>query len=57
MELCLAAKRKPGLRLSSKWWEQPALDITGIRVEHAVAKEGGRDGIGVIGGRGIWRVG
>ena len=27
MELCLAAERKPVMRLSRKWWEQPALDI------------------------------
>ena len=31
MELCLAAERNPGMRLSRQWWYQPALDIMGIR--------------------------
>ena len=31
MDLCLAAEQNPGMRLSSQLWEQPALDITGIR--------------------------
>ena len=35
MDLCLEEERKPGMRLSSKWWEQPALDILGIRAGHA----------------------
>ena len=45
MEFCLAAERNPGLRLSRQWWEQPTLDILGIRVEHAEA-EGERVGLG-----------
>ena len=35
MEFCLAVELKPGLRLSRRWWEDPALDILGIRVGHA----------------------
>ena len=31
MDLCLAAERKPLMRLYRQWWEQPALDIIGIR--------------------------
>ena len=31
MDLCLAAERKPVMRLSRQWWDQPALDIMGIR--------------------------
>ena len=38
MEFCLVGERKPVLRLSRRWWEQPALDILGIRVGHAEAK-------------------
>ena len=40
MDLCLAAERKPGMRLSRRWWEQPSLDILGIRVSHDAAKGG-----------------
>ena len=43
MEFCLAATRKPGLRLSRRWLEKTALDILGIRVGHAAAKGGGGD--------------
>ena len=32
MELCLAVERNPPLQLSRRLWEQPALDILGIRV-------------------------
>ena len=45
MKLFPAAERKLGLRLSRQWWEQPTLDILGIRVEHAEA-EGERVGLG-----------
>ena len=27
MELCLAAKRKPGPRVEMRWWEQEGLDL------------------------------
>ena len=40
MELCLAAERKPGMRLSRQWWEYPALDILGIRAGRASVEEG-----------------
>ena len=39
MDLCLEAERKPVMHLSRRWWEQPALDILGIRAGH-VAVEG-----------------
>ena len=41
MDLCLASERNPGLRLSRQWWDQPALDIMGIRAGHAAAEGGG----------------
>ena len=41
VDLCLAAERKPGMRLSRKWWEQPVMDILGIRVGHASSGRGG----------------
>ena len=44
MDLCLAAERNPETRLSRKWWEQPALDIMGIRVGQAAAEGGGGGG-------------
>ena len=37
MDLCLVAEQNPGLRLSRQWWEQPALDILGIRAGHAAS--------------------
>ena len=37
MYLCLTAERKPGMCLSRKWWEKPALDIVGIRVGQVAA--------------------
>ena len=42
MDLCLAAEHRPGLRLSRQWWEQPAMDILGIRAGHSEA-EGGKE--------------
>ena len=42
MELCLAAERNKGMRLSRKWWEQPTLYTTGIRAGKA-ATEGGEE--------------
>ena len=35
MDLILAAERKPGIRLSRQWCDQPALDIMGIRAGRA----------------------
>ena len=34
MDLCLVAERDPVMRLSRRWWENPALDILGIRAGH-----------------------
>ena len=38
MDFCLAAERKPVLRLSRKWWEKTDLDIPGISVGHVAAE-------------------
>ena len=35
MDLCLAEDRRPGMRLSWRWWEHPALDILGVRAARA----------------------
>ena len=42
MDLCLAADRNPGLHLSRQWWDQPALDILGIRAGQETS-EGGEE--------------
>ena len=42
MDLCLAAERKPGMRLPRRWWEQTALDILGTRAGN-VELEGGKE--------------
>ena len=31
MDLCLAAQRRPGSRLSKRWWDQDGLDLEGMR--------------------------
>ena len=46
MYLCLAAEQNPGLRLSRKCWEKPALRILGIREGHTEAEVGGGGGGG-----------
>ena len=38
MDLCLVAERDLGLRLSRRRWEQPTLDILGIRAGNVVAE-------------------
>ena len=38
MDLCLLEEQNPGMRLSRRWWEQPTLDILGIRAGHAAAE-------------------
>ena len=53
MDLYLAAERKLGLRLSKKWWEQPAMDILRIRAGHVAAETVGVDDSGIIGGGGV----
>ena len=40
MDLCLEAERNLILRLSSRFWEQPALGILGLRAVHAAAEVG-----------------
>ena len=42
MDLFLAAEQNPGMRLSRGLWDQPALDIMGIRAGRKAA-EGGED--------------
>ena len=41
VDLCLAAERRPGMRLLWRWWDQPALDILGVRAVHVAAEMGG----------------
>ena len=38
IDFCLAVERKPGMRLSRRWWENPALDITRIKAGQAAAE-------------------
>ena len=40
MDLCMAAEQRLGIRLSGRWWEQPTLNILGIRAEHAEVERG-----------------
>ena len=44
MDLCLATERNPGLRLSRRWWEHPALDIIEIVVVHGAVEVSRGDG-------------
>ena len=47
MDLCLAAKRRPGPRVAMRWWEQERLDLEGMRTAARKAEGtvgGGRDG-------------
>ena len=57
MDLCLAAERKQGMRLSMRWWEKPDLDILGIRAGHETTYGEGGYGEGIIRGGGRGRVG
>ena len=43
MYLCLAAEKKPGMRLSRRWWAQPAPDYLEIRVGNEKMEGGGRE--------------
>ena len=36
----MAEEKKPGLQLSRRWWEQPTLDILGIREGYTAAEMG-----------------
>ena len=38
MDFFLVAERDPGLRLSRRWWDQPALGILGIRSGQAASE-------------------
>ena len=53
MDLCLAAKRRPRLRVSTRWWEQKGLDLEGMRVAvwEAEQTEGGGGGDGDCSGK------
>ena len=31
MDLCLAAERRPGPRVSKRWWEQDGVDVEGMQ--------------------------
>ena len=44
MDLYLVENRNPGMRLSRRWWEQPAMDIRVIIVGHVAAEGGGGEG-------------
>ena len=46
MELCCETERRPEMRILKRWWEHPALNILGIRVEHAAADMGEEKGTG-----------
>ena len=45
MNLCLAAKQRPGPRVEIRWWEQEGLDLEGMRTTswEAEEKEGAED--------------
>ena len=52
MDLYFAEEQKPGMRISGRWWEQPALDTISIKAGKESAEGGGIRGvIGVGGGR------
>ena len=55
MDLCLAAELNMRMRISRRWWEQPAPDILEMRARNATSAGGGEDGDGKIGGRGRLR--
>ena len=58
MDLCLVVEQNLVIRLFRQWWDQPTLDILGIRAEHAAASAGeetgerGRLYYGMMKGRG-----
>ena len=45
MDLCLAAKRRPGPRVVMRWWEQEGVDLEGMRTADRDAEqtEGGEE--------------
>ena len=34
MELFLSEERRPGTRVSMRWWDQEGLDVEGMRTEY-----------------------
>ena len=45
IDLCLAEKRRPGTRVSMRWWEQEGMDLEGMRkaAQEADKMEGEED--------------
>ena len=39
MDLCLAAKRGPGIRVEMQWWEQEGLDLEGTQIAAREAEQ------------------
>ena len=39
MDLCLAAKRRPGPRVAMRWWEKEGLDLEGMWTAAREAEE------------------
>ena len=49
MDLCLAAKQRPGPRVEMRWWKQEGLDLEGMRTAALEAErtEGGEETDGI----------
>ena len=45
VDLCLAAERMPGSRVTKQWWDQDGLDVEGMRTatQEAERTEGGEE--------------
>ena len=52
MDLCLVAERRPGSRVTKRWWEQDGLGVEGIRTaareEEQIEGEDDTDGTEVV---------
>ena len=46
MDLCMSAKRRPGPRVATQWWEQEGLGFGGIWRDVEGGPGGGADGGG-----------
>ena len=44
MDLCLAAERRPGSRVTNQWWDQDGLDVEGMRTADWEAERTEREG-------------